>query len=64
MKKKPTGFIATCQCGNVVGAMDYDRTDRKEAGQILGQWVADGCTISPRFESCWSEHISACRCKE
>lgn len=64
MKKKPTGFIATCQCGNVVGAMDYDRTDRKEAGQILGRWVADGCTISPRFEGCWSEHIGACRCKE
>lgn len=64
MKKKPTGFIAICQCGEVVGAMDYDRTDRKEAGQILGNWIADGCTIEPKFGGSWEVKVSTCRCKE
>jgi hypothetical protein len=62
MKKKPTGFVATCQCGELIGAMDYDRTDRKEAGKILGQWIADGCTIEPRFSGNWSVTVTACKC--
>lgn len=62
MKKKPTGFVAVCQCGAIVGALDYGRTDRRDAGKIMGQWLADGCTVSPRFESSWSEKLSACKC--
>jgi len=63
MKKKPTGFIAHCQCGEVIGALDYDRTDRKEAGRIMGEWLADGCAIYPKFDSNWSIVVSRCRCE-
>lgn len=63
MKKKPIGFIATCQCGNIVGAMDFERTDRKDAEKILGQWLGDGCTIVPRFGGSWSCAIEACACE-
>lgn len=61
--KKPTGFVALCQCGVIVGAMDYDRTDRKEAGQLLGKWLHDGCTVEPRFSGTWSATVEACRCE-
>ena len=61
-KQTPRGFIATCQCGEVVGAMDYERTDRKEAGQIFGKWISDGCTIEPRFIGSWSVKVSGCKC--
>lgn len=61
---KPTGFVAMCRCGSVVGAMDYERTDRKEAGRILGQWLRNGCTVVPRFSGSWSENIRACHCKQ
>lgn len=61
-KKKPTGFVARCQCGAIVGAMDYERTDRCEAGQILSKWLFDGCTIEPRFAGAWNAMIEACRC--
>lgn len=62
MKKKPKGFIAVCQCGLVIGAMDYTRTDRVDAGKVLGQWIADGCTITPRFDCNWSVTVQACGC--
>ena len=61
-KRKPTGFVATCQCGQVVGAMDFDRTGRKDAGKILGQWLAEGCTVAPRFDGSWSVALGACAC--
>lgn len=61
--KKPNGFIARCQCGNIIGAMDYKRTDRKEAGKILGEWLAKGCTVEPVFETSWSTTIKQCDCK-
>jgi hypothetical protein len=63
MKKKPSGFVAICQCGEKIGSMDYNRTDRIEAGKILGGWLADGCTIEPRFESSWTEIITQCKCQ-
>lgn len=62
-KKQPTGFVATCQCGVIVGAMDYTRTDRKDAGQMLGKWLHDGCTVEPRFAGTWSATVEACRCE-
>jgi len=63
-KRKPSGFVATCQCGVVVGAMDYERTERKDAGKILGEWLSLGCTVAPRFEGTWSASVSTCRCSE
>lgn len=63
MNRSPTGFIATCQCGVVVGALDYGRTDRKESGKLLGAWLNDGCTVSPQFESSWSCQIKPCKCE-
>ncbi|HED35069.1 MAG TPA: hypothetical protein ENJ08_12795 [Gammaproteobacteria bacterium] len=64
MKKKPTGFVAICQCGVVIGAMDYLRTDRKQAGRILGKWLNDGCTIRPEFDSTFSVTVRQCQCGE
>jgi len=63
MKRKPTGFIARCQCGKIVGALDYRRTGRAEAGSIIGKWLTDGCTIEPRFGGTWGECIEVCTCE-
>ena len=63
MKKKPNGFVAICQCGYVVGALDYNRSDRKESGKIIGKWLHDGCTVEPRFDSMWQEIIVSCKCE-
>ncbi len=62
MKKKPTGFVAICQCGQVVGAMDTARTDPKDAGIILGKWLRNGCTVEPRFAGTWEVSVSVCEC--
>jgi hypothetical protein len=64
MKRKPTGFVATCQCGLVVGAMDATRTDRNDAGHILGKWLSEGCTIEPRFTGTWVAEVKKCQCDE
>lgn len=64
MKKRPSGFIAICQCKQIIGALDFIRTDRKEAGKILGGWLADGCTIEPRFKSNWQVTVKQCRCNK
>lgn len=61
-KTKPTGWVATCQCGVDVGAIDAERTERTDAGKILGRWIADGCTITPQFAGSWSAKIESCRC--
>lgn len=61
-KKKPTGFIAECQCGLIIGALDYERTDRKEAGHIMGKWLHDGCKVIPKFDSAWQATCNACQC--
>jgi hypothetical protein len=62
-KKEPRGFVAICQCGVFVGALDYDRTERKEAGKIIGKWLHDGCTVEPRFGGTWSVTVDHCRCE-
>lgn len=62
-KKKPSGYIATCQCGLVVGVIDLHRTDRTEAGRLLGQWVSDGCALTPRFGGEWSTTVFPCNCE-
>lgn len=64
MRRRPTGFVATCRCGRVVGAMDFSRTERVDAGKILGKWLFDGCTVAPRFEGSWSVVVEGCNCEE
>jgi|GEM_PF-1231285 len=65
MKKlKPVGFIARCQCGVIVGAMDYERTERAEASKLLGAWLADGCTVSPKLVAPWSISVGVCKCDD
>lgn len=62
MKRKPTAFVATCQCGLVVGAMDAVRTSRADAGKMLGKWLSSGCTVTPRFEGTLSIGVQPCQC--
>lgn len=64
IKRKPTGFVAICQCGLIVGAMDFTRTEKKDAGKILGDWLAAGCTVDPRFSGDWEAHVEPCRCRK
>lgn len=61
-KHKPNGFVARCQCGVYVGALDPRRTDLEAAGKILGDWLGDGCTVEPRFDGTWSVEIAPCQC--
>jgi len=61
MAKKPSGFVAKCQCGSFVAALDADRTERQEMARLLGQWLMRGDTVEPRFGS-WRETIMPCVC--
>lgn len=62
MKRKPTGFVAICQCGVTVGAMDATRTESSDAGKILGRWLSDGCTVQPKFTGSWHVTVEPCEC--
>lgn len=62
MKRKPTGFVATCQCGLVTGALDATRADRKDMGRIMGKWLSDGCAVEPQFDGTWSVEVKVCQC--
>jgi len=62
-KKRPSGYVAQCQCGKLIGALDAKRTDRKETGKIIGKWLYEGCTVIPKFGCSWSAHLEACECK-
>lgn len=62
VKRKPTGFVAICQCGATTGAMDLTRTDNAEAGKVLGKWLYAGCTVEPRFDGTWEAQIQRCQC--
>lgn len=61
-KKKPTGFVAVCQCGKAVGAIDLERSERADATLLLGRWLMDGCTVHPQFTGTWAAHIAPCEC--
>ena len=63
-KKKPIGFVAICQCGYTVGAIDLERTNKFDAGKIIGKWISDGCLIEPRFKSGWCATINGCVCEK
>lgn len=36
-KRKPNGFVALCQCGVYVAALDARRTGRSDMGKLLGE---------------------------
>lgn len=63
-KYKPTGYVARCQCGSSIGALDFTRSPSQQTGELISQWFHKGCTIWPRFESSWSEAIEPCKCPE
>lgn len=59
----PTGWVAICQCGSIVGAMSKVRTPPEDRGPLLGLWLFNGYTIQPRFGSNWSVDLSPCSCE-
>lgn len=61
-RERPSGFVARCRCGVLTGALDYTRTERREAGKILSRWLTDGQTVEPRFGGRWSADLEPCRC--
>ncbi|SNY95516.1 hypothetical protein SAMN04488142_0016 [Halomonas sp. hl-4] len=64
MKRKPSGFVAKCQCGQFTGALSLAGMENKDAGKLLGKWLYDGCTVEPRFGGTWSESIKPCLCEK
>lgn len=64
-KRKPTGFVAICpDCKVNTGAMDFAMTGAKEASKILGEWLANGMIVEPRFTGSWNVYIDVCKCNE
>jgi hypothetical protein len=61
-KEQPTGCIARCKCGAIIGAVDFNRMDRKDAGKLLGKWLYKGYTLEPRFGDCWEIFFTECHC--
>ena len=62
--RRPSGFVAKCQCGVYVGALDIQRTDREDIGTIVGRWLFEGKTVEPRFGGAWEIILNSCRCKD
>jgi hypothetical protein len=62
LRESPSGFVARCRCGALTGALDYERTDRRDSGKILSRWLTDGRTVEPRFGGTWSANLEPCRC--
>lgn len=60
-KQKPTGFVAKCQCGSFVAALDMERMERSDVAKMLGDWLSRGDTVEPRFGS-WRQTIMPCVC--
>lgn len=57
----PTGFVARCQCGVYIGAIDVTGTLRADSAKWVGEWLLDGYTVEPRFGS-WQQKLGP-RCK-
>lgn len=62
MSKKPTGWVARCQCGVNIGCLDLKRTPINDASRLIGGWLQKGCTLEPRFTSNWSVSLGPCAC--
>ena len=65
IQKTPNGFIAICKCGKIIGAMDFEKTDLSEAGEILALWIFAGCKVKPYIDPIGNEKINVeiCTCK-
>jgi hypothetical protein len=63
-KRTPTGFVAVCQCGKAVGALDLERSDRGDASRLLGTWLMAGCTVHPQFTYRWAACVEPCACSD
>jgi hypothetical protein len=58
----PEAWVATCQCGQTIGAVDRLRSPASEVSAALTGWLHRGCTIEPRWGS-FSASISPCTCE-
>lgn len=61
-KPSPTGYVAQCRCGAIVGAMDLGRTPPENAGVIFRDWILRGLSMQPKFGGSWSVSMGPCCC--
>jgi hypothetical protein len=62
--RKPTGFVAVCQCGVAIGALDLERSERGDVSRLLGKWLMDGCVVHPQFTNTWAARLEPCKCDQ
>lgn len=60
-KGTPTGFIAICRCGNIVGVLNYRNTPQEQIGAIMGEWFHKGYNVQARFGR-FNHKIQKCEC--
>ena len=58
----PEAWIAICQCGQTIGAVDRLRSATPEVSDALTSWLHRGCVIEPRWGS-FRAIISPCTCE-
>ena len=58
----PEAWIAICQCGQTIGAVDRLRSPVYEVSATLSRWLHRGCTIEPRWGS-FRASIKPCTCE-
>ena len=58
----PDGWIAICQCGQTIGAVDRLRSLAPDVSDTLSRWLHRGCTIEPRWGS-FGASIKPCTCE-
>lgn len=61
-KIRPAGYVAHCQCGEVVGVVDFSKTDSAAAALLFKQWLDDGCALYPVFSARFSIVVGKCGC--
>lgn len=62
VRKRPTGFLAKCQCGAIISAVDYIRIDKGEFGILCGMWLHSGYAVLPMFGDSWKVELEQCKC--
>ena len=74
-KKRPTGLVATCQCGVIVVAMDYERMTAKDAatsvktaqklrtlcGRIQDSFLDEQVVFERRHDLPWRPFFKPCK---
>ena len=61
-EQKPTGFLAQCECGACLGAVDFTLTEPETSLRILSSWLEKGARIIPQFGDGWPVYINPCLC--